>query len=181
MSPVKVPFTYHHRRLLLKDESCELLDGDFAAVLRPNPLHQQVSRKLALALGRRVNTLRLGKVLHPPHEVILSEKTVVQPDVSFVRKSRLGIIECTNLIGAPDLIVEVLSHGSRQRDLVVKRKLYAAYGIKEYWIADPYARNIQVLVWSELGYINAGIWKTNIELSSPLMPELKLPLNSVFY
>jgi Uma2 family endonuclease len=64
--------------------------------------------------------------------------------------------------------------------LEVKRKIYAGFGAPEYWIVDPMADTVEVLVWSELGYVTAGVYGKSDRLSSPLLPSLNLPLSEVF-
>jgi Uma2 family endonuclease len=112
--------------------------------------------------------------------VIFSEENVVQPDILFVRKERAGIIGEMNLQGAPDLVIEILSAGTRSKDLDLKRKIYAGFGVQEYWIVDPELATVEVLVWSELGYITAGVCGRSDRLSSPLLPDLNVPLSEVF-
>jgi len=68
----------------------------------------------------------------------------VQPDIIFVSKERLSIIGDKNVEGAPDLVVEVLSPSTAYYDLKHKKTVYAASGVKEYWIADPIEKSIEV-------------------------------------
>ena len=72
-----------------------------------------------------------------PTDVILSDTDIVQPDVLYVSAGRCPISEERGLIGAPDLVVEVLSEGSRRHDEMRKRKLYAKYDVQEYWSLAP--------------------------------------------
>ena len=82
--------------------------------------------------------------------------------------------------GTPDLVIEILSPGTRGKDLEVKRKIYARFGVQEYWIVDPDAATVEVLVWGESGYASAGVFTGTDRLSSPLLPELNLPLTEIF-
>jgi Uma2 family endonuclease len=85
-----------------------------------------------------------------------------------------------NIPGAPDLAVEILSRGSRHKDLAIKRKIYARFGVQEYWIVDPDAATVEVLAWKESGFVIVGIYRETDRLSSPLLPDLDLPLHQVF-
>ena len=118
-------------------------------------------------------------ILDAPCDVILSEENVVQPDILFVRRERSGIIGEANLKGAPDLVIEILSPGTRSKDLELKRKTYARFGIQEYWVVDPEAATVEVLVWSEIGYVTAATYGKSDCLSSPLLPNFNLPLSEV--
>ena len=70
---------------------------------------------------------------------------MLQPDILFISKERLGMIGKANISGAPDSVVEILSPGSRHKDLAIKRKIYARFGVQEYWIVDPDAAIVEVL------------------------------------
>jgi Uma2 family endonuclease len=180
MRRANVRFTYHDYLLLPEDKRYEILDGDLHMVAVPNTDHQRISINLASALLQHVRKGELGQVLEAPFDVVLSEESVVQPDILFVCKERLGIIGELNLQGAPDLVIEILSAGTRSKDLEIKRKIYARFGVQEYWIVDPEAATVEVLVWSEAGYASAGVYGKSERLSSPLLPELELPLSEIF-
>jgi len=113
-------------------------------------------------------------------DLVLSEENVVQPDILLVRKERTDIIGEANITAAPDLVIEILSAGSRCKDLELKRKTYAQFGIQEYWVIDPDAETAEVLVWSKLGYVTAATYAKSLSLSSPLLPDLNLPLSEIF-
>jgi Uma2 family endonuclease len=129
---------------------------------------------------QHVRQRKLGDILEAPFDVVLSQENVVQPDILFVRKERTGVIGELNLRGVPDLIIEILSEGSRRKDLEVKRKIYARFGVQEFWVVDPETSTVEVLVWSELGYVSAGLYRRSDRLSSPLLAGLNLPLSEVF-
>jgi len=180
MRRAKVRFTYSDYLLLPEDKRYEILDGELYVAAAPNTGHQRVSRKLAGALNQHIDERGLGEIFNAPYDVILSEENVVQPDILFVRKERIGLIGEMNLQGAPDIVIEILSEGTRRKDMEVKRKIYAGFGVPEYWIVDPEAATVEVLVWSELGYITAGVCRRSDRLSSPVLPDLNLPLSQVF-
>jgi Uma2 family endonuclease len=69
---------------------------------------------------------------------------VVQPDVIFVSTQRSSIIQHC-IIGAPDIVVEVVSPGTEHRDRTVKLAWYRRYGVRECWIANPHTRTIDVV------------------------------------
>jgi putative restriction endonuclease len=69
--------------------------------------------------------------------VVLSPHDVVVPDLFFVSKERVGIVQEKNVQGAPDLIIEILSKRNRQRDEGIKLEIYDRSGVREYWVFDP--------------------------------------------
>jgi len=156
MKQAKVRYTYSDYLLLPEDKRYEVLDGEIYVVAAPNTRHQRVSLNLKLALFQHVKHMNLGMILDAPYDVILSDENVVQPDILFVRTDRSDIIGEANLKGAPDLVIEILSPGTHSKDLKLKRKTYARFGIQEYWIVDPEAETAEVLVWSEKGYVTVG-------------------------
>jgi Uma2 family endonuclease len=180
MRRARVRFTYNDYLLLPEDKRYEILDGDIYVVAAPNIRHQSVALNLEAALFQHMKETGLGRILHAPCDVILSEESVVQPDILFVRKERARIVGESNLQGPPDIVIEILSEGTRRKDLEIKKKIYAQFAVPEYWIVDPEANTVEVLVWSELGYATAGIHGKNHSLSSPTLPDFKPALTEIF-
>jgi len=158
----------------------EILDGNPQLVPTSGTKHQFLSLKIAVALLTHVESRNLGRVLQAPCDVVLSREFVIQPDIAFIGKGRSGLIGEKSMWGPPDLIVEILSRETRERDRIMKRKIYSRFEVKEYWMADLDFETIEVLLWSELGYASAGIYDKSQSLSSPALPEIKLPLGKVF-
>ncbi|MBI1814502.1 MAG: Uma2 family endonuclease [Deltaproteobacteria bacterium] len=120
----------------------ELIDGALHVSPSPVTIHQKISARLMVRLYAHVEAAQLGTVLAAPMDVILSRHDIVQPDLLFISNERADIITEKNIQGAPDLLVEILSQ-DREHDLVTKRRLYARYGVTEYWIIDPTHVGIQ--------------------------------------
>jgi len=180
MKPANIKFTYHDYLLLPEDKRYELVEGELFLVPAPNIPHQGISRELMAVLHRYVRDHDLGKIFYAPCDVVLSSENVVQPDLLFVAKERMSILTYANVQGAPDLAVEILSDSTAQRDLSVKRKLYAKYGVREYWIVDPESKSVEVLSWTETGYRTEAVYPHTARLSSPLFPNLNLNLADIF-
>jgi Uma2 family endonuclease len=167
-------------RLLPQRSCCEILDGKRFPQSVPAIKHQAVILKIASALLRYAESHKLGLVLQGPCDVILSGTIVIQPDILFVKNERRGLIGERSLRGIPDLVVEVLSPDTRERDLKAKKRIYSRYEIQEYWVVDPDARTVDTLIWSELGYISARRYRPSEAVSTPMLPALDLPLSGVF-
>lgn len=180
MRRARVRFNYNDYLLLPEDKRYEILDGDLLVVAAPSTEHQSLSLRLEVALFHHVKDKGLGQVLHAPCDVVLSEENVLQPDILFVSKERSGIIGEMNIQGPPDLVIEILSTGSRNKDVDLKRKLYGRFGVLEYWMVDPEHSTVVVLVSSEAGYVTAGAYGKADQLCSPLFPDLVLPLSEIF-
>jgi Uma2 family endonuclease len=180
MKQSTVRFNYQDYFQLPEDKRYEILDGELYVVPAPNIRHQRISRRMLVALNAHIEEKGLGEVFDAPCDVVFSDENIAQPDLLFVRRERLGLLTEANLAAAPDLAVEILSPGTRQKDLAIKRKIYARFGVREYWIVDPDANTVEVLVWRKSGYAMAGIYREAEHLVSPLLPELVLPLDRVF-
>lgn len=79
----------------------------------------------------------LGEVFGSRFAFVVSPHRAPEPDVAFVRKERLHLVREHGMEGGPDIAVEVISHDSRHRDTVKKRRLYQDAGVSEYWLIDP--------------------------------------------
>ena len=163
----------------------ELIDGEHFVSPSPATTHQQVSKRLFVALNAYVDRHRLGEVLYAPFDIKLSAWTVLVPDVVYFTASRFAdVVNEKHATAAPDLAVEILSPGTRRRDLGRKRAVYDREGVQEYWLVDPAAESITVLRRPEPG---AGLTdmvaltRANGDvLESPLFPGLKIRLRDVF-
>lgn len=101
--------------------------------------HQKTLQHIFKMLDALVTEAGLGEVLIAPLDVYLDEESnAVQPDIMVVLKGNENIIDKKGHIhGVPDLLVEILSEGNRDHDLVRKKKLYEWFGVKEYWVINP--------------------------------------------
>ena len=105
---------------------------------------------------------------------------MVQPDLLFLAKEHQDILTDANIRGAPDLVIEILSPSTGQRDLGIKRGIYAKYGVREYWIVDPNGKTVEVLTWTESGYRTEAVIPKTGTLNSPLLSALNLALAAIF-
>jgi Uma2 family endonuclease len=81
---------------------------------------------------------------------------------------------------APDLVVEVLSPGTRKRDRFIKAKRYALFGVREMWIVDPQKKTIEVFVNTGERFRRDALYSADDVLRSPLLPGLEVPLARAF-
>lgn len=114
----------------------------------PSPFfgHQAIVTRALVLLDSHVRAHEAGVVCVSPMDVVLDEELalVVQPDVLFVSRERMQIIR-KQVWGAPDLVVEVESTGTRRRDRTTKLQWYRRYGVRECWLVDPRPRTIAVV------------------------------------
>lgn len=119
-------------------------------------------------------------MLAAPVGVRLTDDTVLGPDLLLVLKAHADRFGELAIMGAPDLVVEILSPGTAQRDLGRKRELYERHGVQEYWIVDPESRAIEVLSLADGRYARTGLFRRNQRLSSPLLEGFSVDLAEVF-
>jgi Uma2 family endonuclease len=115
----------------------DLLDGQIIRDSAPIPRHALIVTWVGNVINVYAQQFDLGIVFGANTAVRLTKYQGPEPDVFFIRKSRLGIVSEKYIDGPPDLCVEVVSKTSRQRDRGRKFVLYADHGVKEYWIIDP--------------------------------------------
>lgn len=149
----RVILTYKDYEALPADgRRYELHDGELSVTPAPSPRHQRIVGALHLMLAQHVNSRRLGEVFLSPIDCILSETTVVQPDLVYLDTGRGSLVSNRGIEGPPTLVVELLSPSTTEIDRGTKRQLYARHGVPYYWIVDPEARAIEACILSEGGY-----------------------------
>ncbi len=152
----------------------ELHEGELSVTPAPGTRHQTVVLNLVVLLTQHVKHVQLGQVFVSPIDCILSETTVVQPDVVFVERSRATAISERGIEGPPTLVIEVLSPSTIQIDRGVKGQLYAKHRVPYYWIVDPERRTIEAFALSGEGYQPAGRLEGERAAGLPPFPDLQL-------
>jgi Uma2 family endonuclease len=161
----------------------ELIDGEHHVTPSPATVHQCLVGELHLALGNFLKARALGRVFVAPFDVVLSNHDIVEPDLLVVLGDQADIVTRLHVRGAPAIVIEVLSPGTRRRDEALKRDLYARAGVREYWMVDPDAETVRVCRWSEPG---ASAEETKLTaaagdtLETPLLPGFALGLGDLF-
>jgi Uma2 family endonuclease len=160
----KKQYTYADYLTWLDDKRRELVNG-VVKIMSPAPKakHQQLSTIIAVRLFNIIeNNKGECQVYHAPFDVRLPQNgetaddriyTVVQPDVCVI--CNLDKIDERGCLGAPDMIVEILSFSTAKYDTTVKFKLYEAAGVREYWIVYP-SEGIEVFILQPDGKYDEG-------------------------
>ena len=175
--PIDVRLTYEDYCLLPNDgKRYEIIDGELFVTPAPLRRHQKVLANLLYYLTEFVKKHDLGEVYPAPFDVVFSDYDVVEPDILYVSKSRASVITEKNVQGAPDLVVEVLSESTAKIDRTTKLKLYARYGVAEYWVIDPAALSAEIYRLVPGGCELAAQLDSRQSLTSPLFPGFALPL-----
>jgi len=184
--PARRAWTYRDLVALPEDQlRHELIDGEHFVSPSPNTAHQSISINLLRMFLRHLDARESGRVFHAPFDVKLSLFTVLVPDLVYFTAERFArVVNEKHATAAPDLVVEILSPGTRRRDKGRKRAVYDREGVSEYWIVDPEARSITVLrrprADAGLTDVTTLALTSDDVLESPLFPGLQVPLREVF-
>lgn len=167
-------------------EMVEIIKGKvFKWTAAPSRIHQDVARELTTT----INLFLKGKpciVYAAPFDVRLPSKsikdedifTVVQPDISVIcDKSKLDDAGC---IGAPDLIVEILSPSNNKKELQNKYEVYLESGVKEYWILQPIGQTLLIYTLSNSDYIPSKLYCSGDIVRSSVIKGFELDLEEFF-
>ncbi|HME55320.1 MAG TPA: Uma2 family endonuclease [Candidatus Lokiarchaeia archaeon] len=159
----------------------ELIKGDLYMVPSPNVNHQRISRRLEWLILEFLRNNPLGEIFHAPVDVVLSEKDVVVPDVFCILENNRNKIQSENIQGAPDFIIEILSL-DRKKDLILKKKLYEHYGVKEYWIIDSEENQVESYVLNEDNgfFENKKIYRAEDTIASIILHGFAIMVQQLF-
>jgi Uma2 family endonuclease len=174
--PVQTRMTIDEfRRLPESDDHPELING--ALVMSPTPVyrHQHMVGQLFALLHAHA---RQGLTVLSPMDVYIDGNNVVQPDLFWVHNDRGQCVPREGYWhGSPDLVVEVLSPATEKRDRGLKFKIYQESGVREYWIADPRARFIEVFLLAEGQFVQQGLYAEGQSFSSPVLEGLRVEID----
>jgi Uma2 family endonuclease len=194
ISQLDLTKTYSYADYLLwqLSERVELIKGKiFKMSPAPNRNHQRIVGEIHLEIGFYLRKNQKSCNLYvAPFDVRLldsqqskkAEKeiyTVVQPDLCVV--CDISKLDERGCIGAPDLVIEILSLGNSKKEMKTKYELYEENGVKEYWIVFPYENVVQQFALNNKGkYELVKIYTDEDAITTPLFPDLKIELNRVF-
>jgi Uma2 family endonuclease len=161
----------------------ELIDGEHYVTPSPNPRHQRILRELCLAIGNYLRANPIGEVFFAPLDVVMSEHDVVEPDLLYLSRERAAqVLVPEHVRGAPELVVEVGSKGTRKRDETIKRALYDRAGVTEYWVVDPEIDVVRVYRKGADGFDRPVELRREAgdTLTTVLLPGLEISLVEIF-
>jgi Uma2 family endonuclease len=142
--------------------------------------HQALVLRVAKIWSDHVGPRGLGRVAVAPVDVVLDHdrSLIVQPDVLFIATPRLSIIR-NQVWGAPDLVAEVLSHSTENRDRGEKLEWYRRYGVRECWLVDLYGDSVTVVDFSGAAP-DTRLAHGPEPIISSVLPELELSAYGLF-
>jgi Uma2 family endonuclease len=155
------------------DKRAEFIDGEIVLLSAPSTLHQEISVELTTQLASQLKTIGC-KLFTAPYNVVLSD-SVIQPDLLIVcDKTKLTAKHC---VGAPELVIEILSESTWRCDVGKKYALYRDEGCKEYWIIIP---EDKLIIVHDFMNSNVLIVKESDVFESPNFKWLKLDMQGLW-
>lgn len=160
----------------------ELFEGEIIVSRAPSLTHQRVLTNLMAEFKTYLEQNPIGEVVPTPG-VIFDEFNSAIPDLVFLTNaqvSRIGPEERINM--APELVVEIVSPGKEnaRRDRVLKRQVYGRFGVKEYWVADPEARTLEIYRLVKRTLKLTDTLTGEDEITSPVLPGFKCRVSQIF-
>ncbi len=127
----------------------ELLNGEIIVSAAPTFRHQLVLQVLYQSLYGWTQEHDGGIAMIAPTDVVLNDANALQPDLFVLMDDNRGEIVNGKFNGVPDLAVEIISPTSRSRDATVKAMRYALAGVREFWLADPDLRTLNIFILAD--------------------------------
>lgn len=191
VSPDKHPavMTFKEYASWEEGKRCEVLGGKIIS-LAPSPLpaHQAVSMQLSIEFGTHLRHKEC-EVFAAPVDVFLFQdhrkkwideqvQNWVIPDLLVVcEKNKIGK---SKIVGAPDLIIEIISPSTAKIDRLDKRLAYQRAGVKEYWIVDPANQSVEVYLLSNNVLELVNVYTRDENVPVHILQELTIELRNIF-
>ncbi|MFD2037612.1 Uma2 family endonuclease [Belliella marina] len=168
------------------EEMVELIKGKiFKQAAAPRRIHQEVSFKVARIIadfleGKKCKTFIAPFDVRLPVQSKKNEDiyTVVQPDICVI--CDLEKLDEMGCVGAPDLIIEILSPGNNQKELINKYEVYEESGVKEYWIIHPTEQTVMMYFLIDGKFQPSRLFTVGHKIKSSVIDGFELELEKVF-
>lgn len=141
----------------------------------PSLRHQAIVMAVIKLL---LKVMPYGDLFTAPTDVRMGDR-IVQPDVFWITQDSACVPQDQYFLGAPDLIVEVLSMGNTEHDRVTKFDLYETSGVREYWIVDPQEDYLEVYALDQQTFRRVGAFKSGQVFQSPVL-NAQIPVKDIF-
>ncbi|GAB2705847.1 Uma2 family endonuclease [Mucilaginibacter koreensis] len=176
----KKKYTVADYELLEEGAPFQLINYDL--VMSPSPLtdHQLILGRIFIQLSSYLeNKNNNGVTMFAPIDVHFDEGNIFQPDLVYVSENRKSIIK-KYIMGAPDMVLEILSPSNAYYDLRQKKDIYERFGVQEYIIVDPIAQSAELYALKDGFYYLHQKAQKEESLSSIILDGLALHLNKIF-
>lgn len=162
---------YYQSTEYLDHDSIQLIEGEVIVPMPPIPKHQAIVGEIFFIFMTFAKA-SLSKAFISPIDVYLDAHNIYQPDVLYLKENSSCRVDEKRLVGAPELVVEVLSPSTAKFDRQEKYFAYEKHGVQEYWIVDPIHELIEVWVLTEAIFVRQGAYDTDDTFSSPILESM---------
>lgn len=157
---------------------CELINGKLFESPALPPYHQEIAGRLFVLLFDAASAT--DSEAYYSLSLFIDKCNVFQPDILYLSPEKRSFISERGIEGPPDLVVEVLSPVHSQNDKGIKKKTYLEFGVNEYWIVDPFQKNITVYTQSSGQNVPSHIFSGKDSVSTPYLSTLTFNLDKIF-
>ncbi len=166
------------------DLRMEYINGEIILLSSPSTFHQDISGNLYVMFKNYLKGKKC-KVFYSPFDVHFFKKDfktpdVMQPDLLIACDLEDAVTEKGRYMGTPSLVVEILSSGTRSRDMVDKLNTYMLSGVREFWVVDPVHKTILVYGFKDCQIDTFTTYKKDETVKSFWFEGLEAPLGEVF-
>ena len=176
----------------------EIIGGEKILAPAANLTHNVIAGRLYMFIGTYLDANDKGFCFTDSADVHFPDGSLYKPDFSIVLKEREQILDWLgNIYGAPDMVVEVLSKSTLKKDITIKKDIYEANGVREYWIINPWDKSVTVYLLRDGKYFLDDVYalfdaedlallddneKAEVKTEVPvtILDGLKIPLNFIF-
>ena len=175
MATHRVVLSYKEDEALPADgRRYEIHEGELSGTPAPSPQHQMISRNLFRILDAHVKAEGIGEVLYAPLDVILSDTSIVQPDIVYLDRTPLGATSHRGVEGPPTQPDNFISPSAPLMDGSTKNEPSARHAVPFFWLVDPEARMVEAFVLGSEGYTLASRASGPDPVSPPPFSDLAL-------
>lgn len=121
---------------------CEVINNTLVMSPSPNDTHQKILGKIFTKLFAVVEERDLGELRMAPYDVHFDEENIFQPDIILISNENTHKIDERGFFGAPDVVIEILSPANKHYDKEEKKNVYEKFGVKEYFLIEPYKKQV---------------------------------------
>jgi Uma2 family endonuclease len=157
----------------------ELIEGEVVIGVPPNTKHQSAVAETFFIFMTCAKASG-GKAFTAPIEVYLDPYNSYEPDVLYLAPDTKCVVEEKRLVGAPDLVVEVLSRSTAKNDRESKFSAYQKFGVPEYWIIDPVNEYLEVYILDGAVFVKLGTFAVGDTFVSPVLNNMVVDVSSIF-
>ena len=182
---INLTYTYADYLKWQFEERIELIKGKIYKMSAPNRMHQKLSGFLFVNLYNYLNTKNC-EVYSAPFDVRLPRKskddkdiiTVVQPDICVICNTQ--ILDFKGCLGAPDIVIEILSPSNNVLELKNKYEIYEEVGVKEYWVVSPDIKTFLAYTLYNNKYKSSRLMVSGDIFTSSVLPDFSINMTDMF-